>query len=158
MKLKQADKDLITGGVLLVISLLAYTQIAKIKVTGEFIKSAALLPLCVNVLFTVLSIALIMTSVKKGGRINFSQIGAVAKAGMKTRTFRIIVTAMVSIAVLIFIGVRYIGFFVYGGIFMFCILLFFVKSIKPIYSVLITAATLAVIYGIFIALFKIPLK
>jgi hypothetical protein len=159
MKLKQEDKDVITGIILFIISLLIYTQIIKIRWGSKvFLTSAVLLPLNLNILFSILSLALIFTGIRRGGRLDFKNVGAAIKAGIRTNEFRIVLTAMLATALFIFVGVPYIGFFISGGIFMFCILFFYVKHLKKVYSILITAAVLAAIYGIFVLLFKIPLR
>ena len=159
MKLKEADKDIIISFVLLIINILIYTQLGKIRWgSPSFALSAVLLPTCLNVLFSILILALFGTSLKKGGRINFKIIGDEIKNGVKSRDFKVVITAMIATGVLCFVGVPYLGFFISGGIFMFAIMFFFVKYVKPIYSLLFTGVTLGLIYLIFIYLFKVPLR
>jgi hypothetical protein len=159
MRLKQEDRDVITGIILFVISLLFYTQIVKIRWGSKvFMTSAIVLPLNLNILFSILSLALIFTSIRKGGRLSFRNIKDAVKTGVRTKEFRVVIIAMIATALLIFIGVPYIGFFVSGGFFMLCILFFYVKYLKKVWSLLITVTVLVAIYGIFVLLFKIPLR
>jgi len=159
MKLRPADKDLITGIVLLALNIFIYVQIADIRWGHEqFLYSAAMLPMSANVLFSVLVFALIAKSVVKGGRIRLGEFGAMVKANSATREFRIVGISMLIILFLVFVAVPMIGFWISGSVFLLSVLLLYVKSFKPLTSIIFTAATMGALYGIFVVVFMVPLR
>jgi len=152
MKFRQADKDVIAGIILLAISLALYSHILQIRWGHQqFLYSAMMLPMVSNVMFSFLSAVLIVKGVLKGGRPRREWIDVI-KNGVLSKKFRTVTTAMVSIGVLIFVAMPLIGFWASGAIFMLGALLFYVRAFNPIVSILVTAATLGSLYGLFVML------
>ncbi|MCL2856430.1 MAG: tripartite tricarboxylate transporter TctB family protein [Oscillospiraceae bacterium] len=158
MKNGQATRDLISGIVLLFINVFLYTQIAQIRWgNDEFVYSAAFMPMVSNILLSVLTVALIVRSLIKGGRLHFGELGASIKNGVKVKEFRAIAIAIVTILLLIFVAMPLLGFWIAGALYMLFILLFFVKTFKPLVSVIFTAVSMAVMYVVFIVVFRVPI-
>jgi len=157
--MRQADKDLITGIVLLVFNIFIYTQIAHIRWGhARFVYSAILMPMSANVLFTILTVALIAKSIVKGGRFRFGEWGSTLKTNISTREFRVVFTFTLIIFLLVFVAVPAVGFWISGSIFMLGVLLVCVKSFRPLFSIIFTVATMGILYGIFVRIFMVPIR
>jgi len=111
-----------------------------------------------NVLFSILTVALIVKSIVKGGRFRFGEWGAVLKANASTREFRVVSIFTLIIFLLVFVAVPTVGFWISGSVFMLGVLLVCVKSFKPLFSIIFTAATIGVLYGIFVVTFRVPIR
>ena len=158
MKMKEKDTDIVIGILLLVLSILTYIPISQIRPGSDtFVLSAAFLPMLANVFITVLSAMLIITSIIDGGRLSLAKMSLTLKEGSKTAEFRNTLTAIVSVAILIFVGYPLLGFYISGFIFMLFIMLRYVKIVHPILSVVVTLAALGALYGIFVVIFKLNL-
>jgi hypothetical protein len=160
MKIGSSTKDLLSGIVLLALNIFLYMQISEIRWGNpQFVYSAAFLPLTANILLSVLVVALIGKSIAKGGaRVKLAEFGGAIKNGVKTAEFRTVGIAIVTIFLLIWVAMPLLGFWISGAIYMLFILLFFVKKFKPWVSIIVTAVSLAVIYGIFNLIFMVPLR
>jgi len=159
MKMRPADKDLIAGIVLLIFNIFIYTQITHIRWGhARFVYSAIFMPMSANVLFSILTAALIIKSIIKGGRLRFREWGAILKASASTREFRVVSIFTLVIFLLVFVAVPTVGFWISGSIFMLGVLLVCVKSFTPLLSVIFTVATIGVLYGIFVMIFMVPIR
>ena len=160
IKINSNTKDLVSGIVLLALNIFIYVQISHIRWGNpQFVYSAAFLPLTANILFSVLVVALIWKSIAKGGtRIRLNEIGTVIKNSVRTQGLRSVIIAMITIFLLIWFAMPLLGFWISGAIYMLFILLFFAKMFKPLVSVVFTAVSLAVMYGIFVMIFRVPIS
>jgi putative tricarboxylic transport membrane protein len=73
--------------------------------------------------------------------------------------FKRVLLAVVFVALFIFVGVNYIGFYISGAIFMFVILMTFVKNMKRklTWSIIFSILYSVILFVIFKMIFKIPL-
>jgi hypothetical protein len=159
MNLNNKDKDTLIAIILLAFGICVTYLSLKIEIKKyAFIESAASFPLLLSIIFTLLSIVYLITSVKKGGKVTFQKIWHSLKSNAINQYNKRIIFALSIISLLIFVGVPYLGFYLSGLVFFIFILIVYVPKINPIFSILLGAVFIALLYLIFSLLFQLQIK
>lgn len=152
------DKELILSSILVVFGLYITYLSLNIDIKSDFVESAAIFPLIISVSFTLFSSIYFIKSLKSGGKLNIQEIKKSLISVYKEPYNQQVFLAVVLVAVYIFIGVRYLGFYISSFIFMSVIMIKFVRRVKIIISLLSSLLVTVVIYLIFSELFRIPIN
>jgi len=156
--LTKDDKELILSSILVVFGLYITYLSLNIDIKSDFVESAAIFPLIISVSFTLFSSIYFIKSLKSGGKLNIQEIKKSLISVYKEPYNQQVFLAVVLVAVYIFIGVRYLGFYISSFIFMSVIMIKFVRRVKIIISLLSSLLVTVVIYLIFSELFRIPIN
>lgn len=122
--------------------------------------SAGMMPMILSIVLVLLSIGLIVRSWKAGGRFrverdcdeNGNKLPLISPEAKK------VLINIAATALLVFVGVPYLGFFISSAIFMLAVILVCARNIKWYWSLLIIGATMGIIYVVFVVLFKLPIR
>ena len=145
------SRDLWIGVFLLIIGAASLYIATTTRRFQEFILSAGMMPMILSIVLVLLSIGLIVRSWKAGGRFRVER--DCDENGNKLPLISPEATAL-----LVFVGVPYLGFFISSAIFMLAVILVCARNIKWYWSLLITGATMGIIYVVFVLLFKLPIR
>lgn len=157
MEQRAKNKELmISAGSLALGLFMIYLSFFTLDIKTAFIRSAAIFPGIISIVFTILSAIYVINSFKQGGKLTLSTLSV--REYLKNETNRGVLKAILLVAAFVFIGVPYISFYISGAILMIFVLLVYVKRVKPIYSIGASLATVAAIYLIFNKVFNLPIK
>lgn len=154
------SRDLWIGVFLLIIGAASLYIATTTRRFQEFILSAGMMPMILSIVLVLLSIGLIVRSWKAGGRFrverdcdeNGNKLPLISPEAKK------VLINIAATALLVFVGVPYLGFFISSAIFMLAVILVCARNIKWYWSLLITGATMGIIYVVFVVLFKLPTR
>lgn len=159
MTLNRHDKDLLIAIILLLFGLSFIYLSLQIDVKKyDFIESAASFPFLLSSIFTILSMAYLISSLKKGGKVTFLKTWQSLIYSLRDENNKKVLTAILIISLFIFIGVPYIGFYISGILLMISILIVYVPRVKPLLSIILSACYVGLIYLIFALLFKLQIR
>lgn len=143
------QKESLISLVLLVISVALFCSVFLINNKGTVMQSARLLPFMTTGLMILLSGAGLIRNLRRGGFPSFSVWTGAVKAWFQDAKIRNELIGIVIVAIYIFLGIPFLGFYISSAILIAFIALFYVRRIKPVFSILIALALTAVLYLVF---------
>lgn len=160
MRSNEHSKNLWIGTFLLIVGAASLYIAATTRRFQEFILSAGLMPLILSIILMLLSVGLIIRSWRAGGRFciqrEYDETGN--KLPLISPAAKKVLINIAATALLVFVGVPYLGFFISGGLFMLAVILSCARNIKWYWSILITGVAMGIIYLVFVVLFKLPIR
>ncbi len=142
-------KELITGIVCLAVSCLILASCFLINGKGTWMQSARLMPVIVSGVMILISTCMIIRAAKKGGAKELGSYCASFGNGIKSEEFKRNISAILIVAVYIFLGIPFLGFYISSFILISAIMLIFVRRVKPVFGVLTAVLLTVVLYLVF---------
>lgn len=157
--MKSTDRNHETSVALLLVALGMYASIMSfnIAIRTPLLISARIFPAIISVLFTLIAVGHFIGLYAGGGRVS----PAMWYAGVKTVFLhperRRVLATILLLAVYIFLGLPFFGFFRSSIVFMLFVLLLFVRRNRLI-SIMYSFAYVGVLFLIFVRFFRIPIR
>lgn len=158
MRLTQQQRETVISFITVLVTVFLFVSTFFINMDVKFLSSARLMPLLVTSLMLLLSLIYFVRSVSKSGFVSPKTAFGALKESVKDPTVNSTLKATGIVALYIFVGIRYIGFYISSFLLIAFIALYFVRRIKPLYSILISLALSGLLYLIFRVAFKIYLR
>lgn len=158
MRLGKEDKEVLVFSGFLVVTVFLLISIFSINQRGKsIVESPRLLPMIVvGCMFLICGVGLTRSLRAHGGlRLPRSAVAAACAADPQVRR---ILLSMLIVAVYVFVGIPFIGFYLSSFLLICGITLFYVRSIKPVYAVLVSLALTGLLYLIFSVAFNLRLQ
>lgn len=149
MQMTKQEKESMVSAAFLLISLFFFGSCFLINNKGSIMQSARLMPLITTGVMLLLSVISLVKNVRAGGFPSPAKIAGSLKASILDPNVQGTFLAIFIVAVYIFLGLPFLGFYLSSLILIGFITLYFVRRIKPIWGIVIAVALTAAIYLVF---------
>ena len=159
MRLGKEDKEVLVFPGFLVVTVFLLISIFSINQRGKsIVESPRLLPMIVVGCMFLICGGGLTRSLRAHGRPTLAKVGGSLRACAADPQVRRILLSMLIVAVYVFVGIPFIGFYLSSFLLICGITLFYVRSIKPVYAVLVSLALTGLLYLIFFVAFNLRLQ
>ena len=149
MQMTKQEKESMISVAFLLISLFFFWSCFLINNKGSIMQSARLVPLIVTGVMLLLSVISLIKNICIGGFPSPAKVAGAVKASVANKQTQGTLLAILIVAIYIFLGIPYLGFYISSFLLIGFITLYFVRRIKPIWGIVIAVALTAAIYVIF---------
>jgi hypothetical protein len=155
MDKKSLDKDVLASLCMLLVGIFFAVASLNVKRKGMFILSPGMFPFLCAIVLILLALIYLIRSLKRGGHV--SGFGKIFADIVRLSENRQILLAIAMVAFFVFVGIRYISYYITAVVFLFIIGFVFVKRFKWWHTVIYALAVPGIIYLIFNKIFSIRL-
>jgi hypothetical protein len=135
--------------VFLLLSIFFFCSCFLINNKGIVMQSARLMPMMITSVMLLLSLVSLIKNIRAGGFPGPAKIWHSIKAGLQSESLQSTLLAILIVAIYIFFGLAYLGFYLSSMLLIGFISLFYVRRIKPYQGILIAVLLTALLYVVF---------
>ena len=149
MQITKQEKESLISAAFLLISLFFFGSCFLINNKGSIMQSARLMPMITTGIMLLLSLVSLIKNIRAGGFPSPAKIAGSIKASVLDTKAQGTFLAIFIVAVYIFLGIHFLGFYISSVILIGFITLYYVRRIEPVSGIVIAIAATAVLYVVF---------